>query len=175
MLQASPLCPSGCDWLAVLNSRSNLEVEGQDGQTVHLPPNVTLQHLGPRLQITLSPLESQIKSLADHGKKPPAPVVGWGLIDTGASATCVDKTAAENAGLAVVDSGPMSSATHDGEIVPIFAGRLDIGGMVQNIDTTRAYGANLGNQDLVALIGRDVLLSCVLIYNGLDGSFSLSL
>ena len=132
-----------------------------------------LQTLGPRVQLTISPLEPHIKALSDKGETPPPPVTGWGLIDTGASATCVDRAAAEKAGLAVVDSGPMASAIHESEIVPIFAGRLDIGGIPQNIDMKRAYGAKLEPQGLIALIGRDVLAVCVLVYNGVDGSFTL--
>ena len=123
----------------------------------------------------MSPLETQLKALADKGKIPPAPVVGWALIDTGAHSTCVDREAAARAGLAVVDSAPMTSATYAHEIVPIFAGQLDITGIPQNVVVNRAYGANLAAQGLVALIGRDLLASCILIYNGPDGSFSLSL
>jgi hypothetical protein len=69
----------------------------------------------------------------------------------------------------------MISATHDNEIVPIYAGRLKVAGIPQYIDTNRACGAKLEPQGLIALIGRDMLASCVLIYNGPDGSFSLSL
>ena len=69
----------------------------------------------------------------------------------------------------------MTSATHANEIVPIFAGRMTIQGLPVSIDATRAYGANLAPQGLVALIGRDILAKCVLIYNGSDGSFSLSI
>ena len=80
-----------------------------------------------------------------------------------------------SAGLAVVDSGPMSSATHEAEIVPIFAAKLDIAGLPNDLQTHRAYGAKLAPQGLIALIGRDALKACVLVYNGPDGSFSLSL
>ena len=40
---------------------------------------------------------------------------------------------------------------------------------------TQAFGAKLAPQGLIALIGRDVLMNCVLVYNGIDGSFSISL
>ena len=43
------------------------------------------------------------------------------------------------------------------------------------ISVNRAFGANLAIQGLIALIGRDLLAQCVLVYNGLDGSFSLSI
>ena len=134
-----------------------------------------LQRFGPRVLITLSPLEAQIKTFVDQGESLPTPVVGLALIDTGASATCIDRNAAERAGLALVDSGPMTSATHDKEIVPIFAGRLKLEGLEQYVNAHRAYGATLESQGLIALIGRDVLAGCVLVYNGPDGSFSLSI
>ena len=134
-----------------------------------------MRRFGPRVQITLALLADQIGFFADKGETPPTPLAGLALIDTGASSTCVDREAAERAGLAVVDSGPISSATHQNEVAPIYAGRLNLAGIPQDIDAKRAYGANLEPQGLIALIGRDMPANCVLVYNGLDGSFSLSL
>ena len=127
------------------------------------------------MQVTLSPLEAQIKSLHAKGETPPKPVVGFALIDTGAGSTCIDREAATQAGLACVDSGPLISATHESEIVPIFAGRLTVGDLSRNIDAHRAYGGKLEGQELIAVVGRDVLQRCVFVYNGLDGSFSLAI
>ena len=67
----------------------------------------------------------------------------------------------------------MASATHPEEIVPIFAGQIQVQGLGE-INAHRAFGANLETQGIVALIGRDVLKQLVLIYNGTDGSFTLS-
>ena len=69
----------------------------------------------------------------------------------------------------------MHSATHANEIVPIFAGRLMIGGLGIAVNSNTAYGATLAAQDLVALIGRDMLARRQFIYNGVDGSFSLAI
>ena len=69
----------------------------------------------------------------------------------------------------------MTSATHENETVPIYAGKFRIGGLPIEIETRSAYGANLRSQGLVVLIGRDVLEKCVLVVNGLDGSFSLAI
>ena len=68
----------------------------------------------------------------------------------------------------------MTSATHEAEIVPLYAGNLHINGL-PDYKMTQAYGANLGPQDLVALIGRDMLSACILIVNGPEGTVSLSL
>lgn len=161
--------------MPIVNTRVDARRQGQDGEHVPVSSGLGLLQIGPRLRVTLSPLEAQLKASADKGETLPAPVVGWALIDTGAHSTCVDRKTALQAGLAVVDSAPMTSATHAHEIVPIFAGQLDITGIPQNVEIKRAYGANLVAQGLVALIGRDLLAKCILVYNGPDGSFSLSL
>ena len=159
--------------MPILNTR--VTTHGKDQHVEPLPSHIGLQQTGPRVHITISPLEGQLKSAADKGETPTTPVVGWALIDTGASLTCIDRKTAEKAGLALVDSGPITSATHDNEVVPIFAGRLKIEGLPQFLSTHRAYGVNLEAQRLIALLGRDLLANCVFIYNGLDGSFSLSI
>ena len=73
-----------------------------------------LRQLGPQVEIALFQLGEPAPA---EGQ--PQPVTGRALIDTGASVTCVDREAAETAGLSIVGSGPMTSATHEHEIVPI--------------------------------------------------------
>ena len=67
----------------------------------------------------------------------------------------------------------MTSATHDQEIVPCYAGRIRMDGFGE-VMVSKAYGANLQSQGLIALIGRDLLSSCVLIVNGPEGTVSLA-
>ena len=102
-------------------------------------------------------------------------VEGMLMVDTGALATCVDQNAAERAGLQVVDSGPVSSVTHANQVVPIYSGIIEIVGSGISVTCNRAYGVNLGQQGIIALVGRDLLKLSVLIYNGPDGSYSLSM
>lgn len=161
--------------MPILSTRVQAEARDPEGNLVSIPPSMALQQTGPRVQVTLSPLEDQIRLISDGGGVVPPPVSGYGLIDTGASVTCIDQEAATRAGLAIVDSGPMHSATHANEIVPIYAGRLNIQGLAGNIDSKRAFGANLASQELIILVGRDVLASCIFVYNGVDSSFSISL
>ena len=161
--------------MAVFNARFEFREKDRNGNIVSITPKEGLWLRGPRVQVTLSQIETQITALADKGEIPAPPVAGWAPIDTGATMTCVDRTAAQRAGLACVDTGLMSSTTHASELVPIFSGRINIEGVSRYVDSLRAYGANLGPLGLIALIGRDLLASCVLVYNGLDGSFSLSI
>lgn len=152
--------------MPILNIRIKANLRDKNGCEIAAPDNFGLKKYGPRIQVTLFPP-------AIEGEPQGEPVAGYGLIDTGASVTCVDRQAAEKAGLTVVDEAPMSSATHESEIVPLYAGNLRIAGF-SDIKMRRAYGANLQPQGLVALLGRDALASCILIVNGPQGTVTLT-
>ena len=137
--------------------------------------NGRLRAVGPALQVIISPLEEQLQALAAKGMSLPEPVSGMALIDTGAASTCFDASAASQAGLAIVGTTTLSSATHTNEEVPVFAGRLLIQMAGFTLNAEHAAGANLVSQGLIALIGRDILSRCTLFYNGVDGSYSLSI
>ena len=150
-----------------------VNAKAADGKNIH--PQRALQLIGPMVQIVISPI-----SLGGN------PVAGFALIDTGAKFSCVDRKIADGASLPVVDSGPMTSATHQDEIVPIYSAKLTIANFGA-FTCKRAYGANLssimkaaqptgngvGSVKLIALIGRDALESMMFVYNGSDGSFSI--
>ena len=161
--------------MPIFNTRLEGEARDQQGKVTPIPPRVVLQQAGPVIQVILSPLEVHLKVITERGGELPPSLSGRALIDTGATMTCVDADAARRAGLAQVDSGTMTSATHANEKVPIFAGRLIMDAASITVNANRAIGANLSPQGLIALIGRDLLAQCVLVYNGLDGSFSLSI
>lgn len=126
-----------------------------------IPPKQMLRDVGSRAPIILMPTNS---GTAVHGEA---------LVDTGAAITCVDEQAARQAGLTVIGSGKVSSATHSNESVPIFAGKMEMTGVGQ-INLRQAYGVNIKDQGIVALIGRDLLEAMILIYNGSEGTFSLA-
>ena len=115
--------------MPTLSIRVQSKRKDQHGNVVLANQSTALRVGGPRVYVTLSPFEDQIQSLAKKGEIPITPVTGMALIDTGASATCIDRTTAAKAGLAIVDSGKISPATHANEVVQIFAGRLEIHGL----------------------------------------------
>lgn len=117
--------------------------------------------------------DSHRQLLAKQGAPVPDAIHGQALIDTGASNTCVDQQAAVKAGLPLIDMAVMTSATHAQHDVPVFAAKLVIPDF--SIDAEYALGANLDDQNLIALIGRDVLQEAVLVYNGTAGTVSLSI
>ena len=118
--------------------------------------------------------DSHGQALTQRGIQVPNAVNGFALIDTGAGGTCVDQQAATKAGLPIIDKTMMRSASHTEHEVPVFAGKLVIPQFI-DINLEYALGANLGGENLIALIGRDLLQSAVLVYNGTDGTVSLSI
>ena len=99
-------------------------------------------------------------------------VSGKGIIDTGATMTCFDEDAAKHAKMPVIRTATMGSATHANVVVPVFAGQVEIAGFANFNPVAGAFGAQLGD-DIVALIGRDILSLTLMIYNGLQGKITL--
>jgi len=69
----------------------------------------------------------------------------------------------------------MTSASHAGNVQPVYPVQLQIPGTPISINVARAVGFPLAaNQGIIALIGRDFLQFTVLICNGPAGPISLS-
>ena len=96
-------------------------------------------------------------------------------IDTGALVTCVDLDAAEYAGLQLVDTRPISSATHTDQPTNVYAGIIEIPGSGLKFTSNQLYGLPLKELGLLALLGRDALKTCVFIYNGSNGTYTLTM
>lgn len=146
----------------------------QDGK----PDRAGLQARGPLLQVALSALDQQADILTSRGVEVPV-VTGLALIDSGASATCIDDAAAAGARLPAVDTARMSSASGSSE-VGVYAGKITLvqpGGQRGTgavINAHQALGVNIREQGIIALIGRDILSSCILIYNGVEAQYTLA-
>jgi predicted aspartyl protease len=143
-----------------------------DGSLVQVTPQVALQGRGPVFQVTITIEQNAARGLLAHGKSA-ASKTGMALIDTGASNTCVDDFAAKELGLPVIDIATMQSASHERHPCNIYP--VQIITPVVTLSSPRTMGANLSSQGLLVLIGRDVLASCTLFYNGPAGEFTLSL
>lgn len=125
------------------------------------------------MQATVGPVQSLIDQWTQQGITLPVPLSGKALIDTRASVTCIDDAIAQQLGLPVIDVVPMISASHvtQQNVYPI---QFIVGGqLIFNVE--RALGANLAAQGLILLIGRDVLQTCTLHYNGAAREFTLAL
>ena len=154
--------------MATLNFRA--EITDQDGKRVPAPAG--LARSSPLLPVTLMVSDSHRQILAQRGEPAPAASNGFALIDTGA--TCVDRATADGAGLPVIGKAMMHTASHANHEVPVYSGKLSIPSF-GDVELEYAMGANLDGQNLIALIGHDVLQAAVLVYNGTDGTVSLSI
>ena len=153
----------------------NIRADARTADGNPVPPPTALQSGGPRVPINLTLLPDHQKAKAEKHEPMPPAMTGIALIDTGASQTCFDEQFARQAGLPIVGTGTMTSATDHAVQVPVFAGQIIVAGNI-NINVEQGMGANLtGIPGLLALLGRDVLSLGVLVYNGTDGSVSLSI
>ena len=125
---------------------------------------------GPVVQVTVSVEQNIAQQLLQSGTTLPPPITGFALIDTGASMTCIDDEAAQTLRLPVIDVAKMASASHDSTDCNIYPIQIDIPGINLKIGVPRAMGAALRAQDLLLLIGRDVLQHGTLFYNSRDSA-----
>lgn len=146
-----------------------------DGKLVSIPPSIVLQQRGPVVQVSVSLQETLATALVQQGKPLPQPVTGWALLDTGASNTCIDDEAAQSMQLPVIDVGSMCSASHAKTPSNIYPAQIEITGFPIRFQSPRTMGAALKEQGILLLIGRDLLRSCTLFYNGLTGEITLSI
>ena len=95
-----------------------------------------------------------------------------GLIDTGASCSSIDQSVATYLSLIVFDTEtaytPSGISEHN--LYDVIIGLPQIGNKGYEIQVLEA---NLGGQPFHALIGRDILKHCTMIYNGWDNSYTL--
>jgi predicted aspartyl protease len=159
----------------ILHIQLGAQTKTPDGKTVNVPPAIALQLRGPIVQVTVTIEQNAGKGLLASGKTVPTPKAGLALIDTGATATCIDEQAAQELGLPVIDVAKMTSATHSDQQCNVYPVQINLvpPGIVLN--SPRTVGAALAAQGLLVLIGRDALRNCTLFYNGPTGQFTLSL
>lgn len=144
-------------------------------------PHFTLQvsPAGPIIDAFVGISVPRSQALVAAGQTPPAPVPIRGLLDTGASNTCVDPSVLQQLGLSPTGSclvntpttgaAPMSAELYD------VAFLIPVNGGVPLFSQTMPVMASelLAAQGFHALIGRDILSQCVFVYNG-SGFFTLS-
>lgn len=134
-----------------------------------------LAAFGPIMQVEVSIPDELAQYFTENNMPIPSPLTGIGLIDTGASITAVDVSIIQQLGIQPVGISnvytPQGSTQQ--ELFPIKL--AFIGGPPITINFSSVLGSELINQGIIALLGRDVLSNCILIYNGTAGHFSLSM
>jgi hypothetical protein len=106
------------------------DVQGQtpDGQTIQLPPQIALLQGGPLVQVVIGLAQSLAEQLVQQGHAVPQPISGVGLVDTGASTTCIDDALAQQLKLPAIDVVQMTSASHAGTQANVYPIQMEIVG-----------------------------------------------
>jgi len=160
--------------VAILHLRPGIRPGIGDGYR-RLSPPIDLAEWRPVVRIDASLATSFARDLLQQGLPLGDSRTGLALIVTGATVTCIHDAVAQEMGLPLVDVATMSSATHEDYECNVYAVKFEIPGTQFIFESGTVFGANLASSGLLMLIGRDTLCQCCLNYNGVDGSFTLSM
>ena len=135
---------------------------------------------GPVLTARFTVSEARAAALVAAGMELPHAPAATALLDTGASCTCVDPSILEALGLTPkgeadvltpsTTEGPERADEYDCGLF-IFAETAANPYIVRNIPV---LASPLQQQGIDAIIGRDVLAKCVLVYNGSTSRYTLA-
>jgi len=138
-----------------------------------------LSSAGPLLQVQVMVPPALAALLGQSNQPIPAPGTGWALIDTGATRTCVDKAVLDE--LEVQATGAITTGTAAGPAQQLlYPAKLNFPGANFEIEFGSVIGVDLSGQSIagqnvIVLLGRNVLSRCVLVYNGPGGIFTLAM
>lgn len=131
--------------------------------------------------------QSTILSLRQAGQAIPQPLIVDALIDTGAECCCVDPIVVARVGLPLYSFGFSAAPGSGSTPIPAFGGAtvgtfhtasLTIVHPAQQADLVIpnivVQALSLRSFGIEAVIGRDVLSQCVLVYDGPAGSVTLA-
>ena len=161
--------------MPILHTQLSAQGQTPDGKIIAVPPAIALTQRGPILQGVIGVEQNIAQQLLSQGIPLPKPIPGVALIDTGATSTCVDEGIAKQLGLPVVDVVSIASASHPDAKQNVYPALIEVVGIPIKFNALRAIGVPLANQGIQVLIGRDLLQHCTLFYNGMIGSFTLSI
>ena len=129
---------------------------------------------GPALQVEVSIPDVMAAHLTATSSPLPTPHLGTGLIDTGAAISAVDVGVLQSLGLNPVSSIPVTTPAGD-QMQGVYVVRLAFPGTpIQPQDPRPVIGSQLAGFGHVVLLGRDLLVGALLIYDGVHGSWTIA-
>lgn len=132
------------------------------------------------IDLVITASAARLAALTQAGEALPAPQAIRGLVDTGASHTCVDPSVLTALQLQPTGSVPM--LTPSTGATPQNADTYDVGIVIPNGNQQGLILPNmqvsaselLVAQGFHALVGRDILAQCILVYNGSNQTIAFS-
>lgn len=138
--------------------------------------------IGPLLDFSVGVTTPREQVLKAVGKPVPPPQSVRGLIDTGASHTVLDKSIITGlclnpSGITRIKTPSTGQGTHQCYLYDVkfhFISNQGIRIPLASLPSLPVLECDLSAQGIQALIGRDVLASCALFYNGDVSRFALA-
>lgn len=133
---------------------------------------------GPLIELSVGVSAQRRKAIEKAGMVVPPFRKARALIDTGASGTCIDPAILKPLGL--TPTGTIHIHTPSTSGMPYVCEQFDVGLGIDHpkdpmvLLTVPVIATELAAQGIDALIGRDVLASCLLNYDGSAGAFTLA-
>jgi len=143
------------------------------------PSPAILANLGPIVPVEISIPGALAELYTKQGHALPQPKAGLALVDTGASASCVDDEVITQLGVNPIRTAEIHGSAGQHQ-VNVYPAHLRFPSMPNfEIEFSAAFGVNInaqkvGDQPIIALLGRDLLTHCELTYNGTLGMFTLA-
>ena len=144
-------------------------------------PHLTLQISagGPILDLIIGPSVPRLVALNNANQPIPGMLKIRGLVDTGASQTCVDPACLSKLGLSPTGFTHIHTPSTRG--TPHRCNQFDVQlvlihakGSLLRFESLAVVESSLMIQGIQALIGRDVLSNCLLVYDGAANIFSIA-
>ena len=143
-------------------------------------PHLTFQLSpgGPLLDILIGVSEGRAEALKRASQEVPSLKKVRALIDTGASCSCIDLQIINSLGLTPTGSTSVQTAStgatpHNTDLYDIYLG-IPLGSIICTFAITAVVALDLAHQGIDVIIGRDILKTALVIYNGEKGFFTLA-
>lgn len=131
-------------------------------------PELVLAEVGPTIQVLVGPAPPTEDNGRVHFKGEETAA----LIDTGATSSCIDEKLARKLGLTPIDRQEIGGIKGKKEHI-IYLGMIYVPPPLKKHRKGPFIGVNMEGRQPV-LLGRDFLRGCILIYNGTNGTISIS-
>lgn len=133
---------------------------------------------GPIVDLFVGVSSQREKALKAAGQPVPKTIQVRGLIDTGASGVVIDPAHLQALSLTPTGSAPVHTPSTSGTPVNLMTYDVMLGlyhpKNIFILPTHSVIESHLLSQGIDALVGRDFLSHCLLIYDGVSGNFTIS-